>query len=158
MMDIAKVLSTMQKVAKDPRPYVVAAAPVCLVIGSPLAITGFFMLVSFGFSAVGVAFTVGFAVFFLAAALIFLTLGLLPLAVAAWAFKPKEFKFYSNKGILSTVKGINAVSILVDPGKEAPTKSPYIQIHKVRCLVVTVIDKCSAVLKAVNDKIQKTAM
>ena len=89
MMNMATILQTLQKIAKDPRPYVVASAPVCLVVGAPLAISGSFMLVGFGFSAVGVLCTLSFAAFFLATALVLLFLGLMPLAVAAWAFKPK---------------------------------------------------------------------
>ena len=74
MVNVARIMATVQKVVRDPRPYVVASAPVCLMIGTPLAITGTFMLVGFGFSAFIAAFS-------LITALILLSLGLLPLAV-----------------------------------------------------------------------------
>ena len=74
MVNVARIMATVQKVVRDPRPYVVASAPVCLLIGTPLAISGTFMLVGFGFSAFIAAFS-------LITALILLSLGLLPLAV-----------------------------------------------------------------------------
>ena len=156
MLNMANLLATVQKVAKDPRPYVVASAPVCLVIGAPLAMSGAAMLVCFGFSAVGVLTAVSFAAFFLAAALILLTLGLLPLAVAAWAFKPKEFKKYSNRALTTGAKSLTACSKFVDPGQEKPKIALYQKVHAVRGLVCSVLDKGAAGFTYVNSKIQKT--
>ena len=146
----------MQKVAKDPRPYVVASAPVCLIVGTPLAISGCFMLVGFGFSAVGVLCTLTFTAFFLATALVLLFLGLLPLAVAAWAFKPKEFKKYSNMGITSCAGAARSVSKFVDPGSDKPKIALYAKVHAMREMICMVFDKSAQGLLAMNSRIQKT--
>ena len=156
MANMANILETVQKVAKDPRPYVVASAPVCLLVGTPLAISGGFMLVGFGFSAFGVLCTTCLAAFFLATALVLLFLGLLPLAVAAWAFKPREFKKYSNIGITSCVNTARSCSKFVDPGTEKPKIALYAKVHAAREMICLVFDKTAAGLTAVNSRIQKT--
>jgi hypothetical protein len=156
MVNVAKLLATVQKVAKDPRPYVVASAPVCLVVGAPLAISGTAMLVCFMCSAFGVLTAVSFAAFFLVAAVLLLTLGFLPLAVAAWAFKPKEFKMYSNQALTSGAKSLTVCKNFVDPGSEEPKIALYVKVHAVRRLMVKVLDRGAAGLTYVNSKIQTT--
>ena len=132
MMNMATILQTLQKIAKDPRPYVVASAPVCLVVGAPLAISGGFMLVGFGFSAVGVLCTLSLAAFFLATALVLLLLGLMPLAVAAWAFKPKgSISLVKRRKILPRTCFIlllsSVRSLLTDSAENKRAREPWVQ-------------------------------
>ena len=156
MMNVANIVATVQKVAKDPRPYVVASAPICLVIGTPLTIAGACMLVCFGCTAFGLLCTMALSSFFFVAAFILLFLGLLPLAVAMWAFKPKEFKQYSNQGITVCVKSLQSCGRFVDPGEEEPKIALYKKVHSVRRLMCKGVNMSETALTWLDDKIQRT--
>jgi len=127
-----------------------------LVVGAPLAMSGAFMLVCFGFSFFSLVCATAFSAFFLMAALVLLTLGLLPLAVTAWAFKPKEFKHYSHAGLTACATCLERGSSFVDPGSDAPKIAIYQKVHQARGLLCTLLAKGSSLFSVVDSKIQQT--
>jgi len=118
--------------------------------------SGAFMLVCFGFSFFSLVFATAFSAFFLMAALVLLTLGLLPLAVTAWAFKPKEFKHYSHAGLTACATCLERGSNFVDPGSDAPKIAIYQKVHQARGLLCTLLAKGSSLFSVVDSKIQQT--
>ena len=78
--------------------------------------------------------------------------------VAAWAFKPLQFKKYSKIAFDYAVMVLHKLSDVMDPGTEKPRIPVYLKIHESRRLLCSALDQGAAGLSAVNSRIQQTTI